>query len=53
MITPRKDDQLVQIADGALHLPAVGSILVAIRKGVDKCLPVGYFGFRVKGSMAN
>ena len=51
VIIPRKDDQLVQIADGALHLPAIGSILVAIRKGEDKCLPVGYFGLRVKGSM--
>ena len=35
IIIPRKDDQLVQIADGALHLPAIGSILVAIRKGED------------------
>ena len=52
VVIPRKDNQLVQIADGALHLPAIGSILVAIRKGVDQCLPVGYFGFRVKGSMA-
>ena len=25
---------------------------MAIRKGEDKCLPVGYFGFRIKGSMA-
>ena len=53
VVVPRTDDQLVQVADGALHLPAVGSILVVIRPGVEGCLPVGYFGFRIKGSMQN
>ena len=53
LVVPRKGDQLVQVADGALHLPAIGSILVAVRPGSKECLPVGYFGFRVKDSMLN
>jgi hypothetical protein len=53
VVVPRKDDQLVQVGDAALHLPAIGTVLVAIREGVEGCLPVGYFGFRVKGSMQN
>ena len=31
LVVPRKGNQLVQVADGALHLPAIGSILVAVR----------------------
>ena len=53
VVVPRKDDQLVQVSDGALHLLAIGSILVAIRPGVEGCLPVGYFGMRIKGLMSN
>ena len=53
LVVPRKGDQLVQVADGALHLPAIGSILVAIRQESKECLPVRYFGFYVKGSMLN
>ena len=53
LVVPRRGDQLVQVADGALHLPAIGSILVAVRPGSKECLPVGYFGFCVKDSMLN
>ena len=53
VVVPRTSDQLVQIGDGALSLPATGTVLVAIREGVEGYLPVGYFGFRVKGSMSN
>ena len=53
LVLPRKEDQLVQVADGALHLPAIGSVFMAIRQGQERCLQVGYFGFRVKGSMEN
>ena len=53
VVVPRTTDQLVQVGDGALSLPATGTVLVAIREGVEGCLPVCYFGFRVKGSMLN
>ena len=53
LVVPRKGNQLVQVADGALHLPAIGSILVAVRQESKECFPVGYFGFRVKGSILN
>ena len=53
VVVPRTSDQLVQVGDGALSLPATGTVLVAIREGIDGCLPVCYFGFRVKGSMLN
>ena len=43
----------MQTADGALHLPAIGSILIAIRPHQEGCLSVGYFGCRVRGSMKN
>lgn len=39
VIGPHRTDQLIQIADGALNLPAVGAILVALREGEPKCLP--------------
>ena len=53
VVVPRRSDQLVKVGDGALSLPATGTVLVAIREGIEGCLPVGYFGFRVKGSMQN
>ena len=55
VIVPRKDYQFVQCGDGAraLHFPAIATVLVVIREGVEGCLPVGYFGFRIKCSMTN
>ena len=43
----------MQVTDGALHLPAIRSILVAITPGTERCLPVGYFSMRIKNLMLN
>ena len=52
IVVPRTSDTLVQVGDGCMKLPAVGTVLLVIREGEKAPLPAGYFGFRLKQNVA-
>ena len=53
IVIPKTTDTLIQVGDGCLKLPAVGTVLLVIREGHDTPLPAGYFGFRLKQNVRN
>ena len=53
IVVPRTSDVLVQVGDGCLKLPAVGTVLLVMREGEEAPLPAGYFGFRLKQNVRN
>ena len=53
IVVPKTSDILVQVGDGCLKLPAVGTVLLVIRDGEEAPLPAGFFGFRLKQNVRN
>ena len=53
LVVPRTSDTLVQVGDGCMKLPAVGTVLLVLREGEKAPLPAGYFGFRLKQNVIN
>ena len=53
IVVPKTSDTLVQVGDGCLKLPAVGTVLLVIREGEETPLPAGFFGFRLKQNVRN